>query len=461
MIRKLIHILKTNLIVWAKRLFTLGDDCADEEVVINGIKAGIDFKGAKLWVLILAIFVASLGLNTNSTAVIIGAMLISPLMGPIIGMGLGIGINDLVVFKKSLSNYLTATIFSVITATFYFLLTPLAEAQSELLARTSPTIYDVLIALCGGLAGIIALGSTSQRTGNVIPGVAIATALMPPLCTVGFSLATGNWLYAAGALFLYVINTVFISLATYVGCRFILNYKPVIEPDAKNQKRTNRIVFAIVSLIIIPAIMLTVRMIQESVFDLRARQFISHELNFPETQILAKEYSYKNRTIRVALLGKETDSLLIKDARQRLADYKLKNVHLEIKQKELGLDSRAVKEMITSQDMRVAKTAEMLDIQKNELLSREQELERYHQRERLAADLYREMQVLFPSVKGISMGLGTQIYTDSITRQQPATLVHVVLQSAMHKNDAQKMENWLKERSNFENLQVVFEVKKK
>ena len=461
MIRKLIHILRTNLIVWAKRLFTLGDDCADEEVVINGIKAGIDFKGAKLWVLILAIFVASLGLNTNSTAVIIGAMLISPLMGPIIGMGLGIGINDLVVFKKSLSNYLTATIFSVITATFYFLLTPLAEAQSELLARTSPTIYDVLIALCGGLAGIIALGSTSQRTGNVIPGVAIATALMPPLCTVGFSLATGNWLYAAGALFLYVINTVFISLATYVGCRFILNYKPVIEPDAKNQKRTNRIVFAIVSLIIIPAIMLTVRMIQESVFDQRARQFISHELNFPETQILAKEYSYKNRTIRVALLGKETDSLLIKDARQRLADYKLKNVHLEIKQKELGLDSRAVKEMITSQDMRVAKTAEMLDIQKNELLSREQELERYHQRERLAADLYREMQVLFPSVKGISMGLGTQIYTDSITRQQPATLVHVVLQAAMHKNDAQKMENWLKERSNFENLQVVFEVKKK
>lgn len=461
MIRQLVNILKEKLIVWGTRLFTLGDDCADEEVVINGIKAGIDFKGAKLWVLILAIFVASLGLNTNSTAVIIGAMLISPLMGPIIGMGLGIGINDLVVFKKSLSSYLTATIFSVITATLYFLLTPLAEAQSELLARTSPTIYDVLIALCGGLAGIIALGSTSQRTGNVIPGVAIATALMPPLCTVGFSLATGNWLYAAGALFLYVINTVFISLATYVGCRFILNYKLVIEPDAKNQKRTNRIVFAIVGLIIIPAIMLTVRMIQESVFDQRARQFISHELNFPETQILAKEYSYQNKTIRVALLGKETDSLLIKDARERLADYSLKNVKLEIVQKELGLDSRAVKEMITSQDMRVAKTAEMLNIQKNELLSKEQELTRYRQREELAPGLYRELQVLFPSVRGISMGLGTQIYTDSITRQQPATLVHVILQSALNKNEAKKLEDWLRERSNFENLQIFLEVKKK
>lgn len=146
---------------------------------------------------------ASLGLNTNSAAVIIGAMLISPIMGPIMGMGLGVGINDFELFKRSFRSFFTATVFSVLTATFYFLVTPIAEAQSELLARTAPTIYDVFIALCGGLAGIIALSSVSQRSGNVIPGVAIATALMPPICTTGFGIATGNWLYAAGAFYLY------------------------------------------------------------------------------------------------------------------------------------------------------------------------------------------------------------------------------------------------------------------
>ena len=183
------------------RIFHVGDDKAPEQETIARIKDSVDFKGAKLWILIFAIFVASLGLNTNSTAVIIGAMLISPIMGPIMGMGLGVGINDFELFKRSLKSFTIATIFSVLTATTYFLVTPLAEAQSELLARTAPTIYDVFIALCGGLAGIIATCSISQRNGNVIPGVAIATALMPPICTTGFGIATGNWIYAAGRIY--------------------------------------------------------------------------------------------------------------------------------------------------------------------------------------------------------------------------------------------------------------------
>lgn len=200
---------------WLRGMFSLGEDMAPEKETISAIEDGVEFKGAKLWILVLAIFVASLGLNTNSAAVIIGAMLISPLMGPIIGMGLGIGINDFMLFKRAAKNYLVATLFSVVTAALYFAITPIDEAQSELLARTSPTIYDVGIALSGGLAGIVALSSRSQRMGNVIPGVAIATALMPPLCTVGFGIATTNWLFALGALYLYLINTIFISLATF------------------------------------------------------------------------------------------------------------------------------------------------------------------------------------------------------------------------------------------------------
>ena len=186
---------RSYLNLFIRRLLSMKKDKAPQEETIASIKAGIDFRGANLWILIFAIFVASLGLNTNSAAVIIGAMLISPLMGPIVGMGLGVGIYDFELLKRAFRSFATATIFSVLTATFYFAITPINEAQSELLARTSPTIYDVLIALFGGLAGIVALCSTGQRGGNVIPGVAIATAIMPPLCTTGFGLATGNWLY--------------------------------------------------------------------------------------------------------------------------------------------------------------------------------------------------------------------------------------------------------------------------
>ena len=175
-----------------KAHFTVMQDMEDEKEIVAQITSGVSFRGANLWVLIFAIFIASLGLNVNSTAVIIGAMLISPLMGPIIGMGLAIGINDFQLLRRAAKNFAIATVISILTATVYFLITPLGEAQSELLARTSPTIYDVLIATFGGAAGILAL--CTKGKGNVIPGVAIATALMPPLCTAGFGLASGRLL---------------------------------------------------------------------------------------------------------------------------------------------------------------------------------------------------------------------------------------------------------------------------
>ena len=197
-----------------KSQFYVMQDMEDEKEIVEQITSGVSFKGANLWVLIFAIFIASLGLNVNSTAVIIGAMLISPLMGPIIGMGLATGINDFALLRRAAKNFGIATVISILTATIYFLITPLGEAQSELLARTSPTIYDVLIATFGGAAGILAL--CTKGKGNVIPGVAIATALMPPLCTAGYGLATGHFLYFLGAFYLFFINTVFISLSTYV-----------------------------------------------------------------------------------------------------------------------------------------------------------------------------------------------------------------------------------------------------
>ncbi|MEA4809859.1 TIGR00341 family protein, partial [Macellibacteroides fermentans] len=208
------RVFRSKLADFFVRNFDVRQDKEDELETIDTISKGIEFKGTNLWVLIFATFIASLGLNTNSTAVIIGAMLISPLMGPIMGFGVGLGISDFDMIKRSFRNFATATIFSVITSSFYFMISPISEAQSELLARTQPTVYDVLIAFFGGLAGIIA--SSTKSKGNVIPGVAIATALMPPLCTAGYGIATGNLYYFFGAFYLFFINTVFISVATYL-----------------------------------------------------------------------------------------------------------------------------------------------------------------------------------------------------------------------------------------------------
>ena len=211
---------------------------------MDSIRKGVEFKGANLWILIFAIFMASLGLNVNSTAVIIGAMLISPLMGPIMGVGLSVGLNDFELMKRSLKSFLITTAFSVTTATIFFsFLPPIAGSQSELLARTSPTIYDVFIALFGGLAGVVAL-STKEK-GNVIPGVAIATALMPPLCTAGYGLASGNLIYFLGAFYLYFINSVFISLATFLGVR-VMHFQRKEFVDKTREKTVRKYIVLIV-----------------------------------------------------------------------------------------------------------------------------------------------------------------------------------------------------------------------
>ena len=206
-----------------KDRFNLDEDKADEALIVESIRRDVQFKGTNLWTLIFAIFIASIGLNMNATAVIIGAMLISPLMGPIMGIGLGIAINDFELLQKGIKNIFIATIISVITSAIYFFLTPIHNANSELLARTNPSLWDVLIAFFGGLAGIVA-GTRKERS-NVIPGVAIATALMPPLCTAGFGLATGKWYFFLGALYLYFINSLLICLATLLIVKHLKFHK--------------------------------------------------------------------------------------------------------------------------------------------------------------------------------------------------------------------------------------------
>lgn len=292
--------------------FTLTPYLVSQSEAEASIREGVSFRGTNLVILIIAIFIASLGLNTNSTAVIIGAMLISPLMGPIIGIGLGVGIQDFDLLKRALRNLLMATLFSIITSTLFFLVSPVSEGHSELLARTSPTIYDVLIGFFGGAAGIVAIGSRSK--GNVIPGVAIATALMPPLCTVGYGLATFQMHYFFGALYLFLINSIFICLATFIGVK-LMKYHPAPVTNPERAKRVRRLVYVVAILTLLPSIYLTYNMLRESRFQINAQKFVTEQCVFPSTHVLTSSASWnrKSSQINITLIGSPLpqDSLML------------------------------------------------------------------------------------------------------------------------------------------------------
>lgn len=425
---------------------------AEERETVESIRNGVEFKGANLWILIFAIFIASLGLNVNSTAVIIGAMLISPLMGPIMGVGLSVGLNDFELMKRSLKSFLVATLFSVMTATLYFLFTPLDEVQSELLARTSPTIYDVFIALVGGLAGIVAL-STKEK-GNVIPGVAIATALMPPLCTAGFGLATGNWLYFLGAFYLYFINSVFISLATFIGVR-VMRFQRKQFVDKAREKLVKRYIVAIAVLTMCPAVYLTYGIVKETFYQSAANSFISTELQFPETQVLSREISFEKREIKVVLLGKEIPEDQLALVRSKMDCYKLHDTKLVVFQ---GMNQNG------TMDISNIRTLVMEDFYKNtesRLLAQREELDSLHSvlaafsgSGQVDARMGQEMKVLFPEVRTISLSKSLQLNVDS-ARTDTLTFAIVGCGKKLSHTENNKMEQWLKARIGTEKLQLI------
>lgn len=286
-----------------KEVFSLLPDKADEELIIQSIREDIEFKGVRIWILICAIFTASLGLNVNSTAVIIGAMLISPLMNPIVGLGLGLGIYDLALVKRSLRSLAIMVLISLTTATLYFMLSPLSQAQSELLARTQPTIYDVLIALVGGAAGIFA-NSAKINKGNILMGVAIATALMPPLCTAGYGISQGSLSYFLGAAYLFTINTIFIALSTLVVVR-LLRFAPVQRLSKAHDRKIHRWIVAIIIGVATPSIYSGVLLVRQSIKEDSINRFVRDKLNTRDLQAL--KYNLINNEgqeiLDVVLLG--------------------------------------------------------------------------------------------------------------------------------------------------------------
>lgn len=303
----------------------------DTSKTTEEIKKNIVFKGPSIWILICSVFIASIGLNVNSTAVVIGAMLISPLMAPIIGIGLSIGTNDFTLLTRSLKNFAIMVIVSLVTSYIYFNITPLSEVQSELFARTKPTLLDVLLAIFGGLAGIIA-GSRDEKN-NVVPGVAIATALMPPLCTAGYGLATGHLDFFYGAFYLFIINSVFICLATFVVVRYLkFPMAEFINPD--REKKVKMLIYGITLVIILPSGFTFYTVVKESVFKAKAETFISDVFNLPATKVMSKtiEYDGDKQIIEVFLIGEILQESTIEYYRSQLADFEIPDAKLVVHQ---------------------------------------------------------------------------------------------------------------------------------
>ncbi|MDP3394001.1 DUF389 domain-containing protein [Sediminibacterium sp.] len=397
--------------------------------VLDNVVRNTSFRGANLWILACAIVVASVGLNVNSTAVIIGAMLISPLMGPIVGAGFALGTYDFLLLKKSGKNLLIATVVSLIVSTLYFLISPFKDAQSELLARTSPNIYDVLIAFFGGLVGVIAI--TRAEKGNPIPGVAIATALMPPLCTAGYGLAMGNYAYFLGALYLYTINCFFIGIATFVIVKY-LNYPLVNHVNKIKQKQIRNTISMLIILLLVPSIYFAYQMIREKKFKARVDNFIKTEFTDKGQMVVHKKVAvFPTSKIELAFLTKQFSNNEVASLQNKLAQYKLPNTRLVILQDSIIANPSSVNEI-----------GYMLSVQK--------ELEKRSLNQEM---VFKEMAILFPEIVPVSMG-NHDYYLGTDSSKQVTVLLYQN-NSSLDTSNSAKLTAWLQQKLQKQHIELI------
>lgn len=425
--------------------FNLDEDKADELKIIEAISRDVNFRGTNLWTLIFAIFIASIGLNVNSTAVIIGAMLISPLMGPIMGIGLGIAINDFDLLKRGAKNLFIATFISVVASTLYFAVTPLHEASSELLARTNPSLWDVFIAFFGGLAGIVA--GTRKEKSNVIPGVAIATALMPPLCTAGYGIATGQWFYFIGAFYLFFINCLFICLATFLIVKH-LNFHKKEFASAELARRVSRSILIIVIATILPSIYLAYRIVQRSIFENAADKFVANEFNFSRTQVVTHTYIFdgKRQAIDLVLIGQPLSDVFLDTVKSKMQSYNLDNTELTIHQ---GSDA---KQRIDVSEIKASVLEEVFEV------------ERARDSAQLAIRSFEasyqfksELKALYPGLKEYTCAHLPSFRTDTSTTLDTITLFVGKFKPQLSSSEKKKLNIWLKARLRTDTVKCLFE----
>ena len=439
--------------------FSLDDERAQESEIIASIKKGVEFKGVNVWVLVFAIFIASIGLNVNSTAVIIGAMLISPLMGPIMGLGLSLGILDFELLKKAAKNLAIMVGISLTTSTIYFWLSPLSQAQSELLARTQPTIWDVFIALFGGLAGIIA-GSTKDK-GNAIPGVAIATALMPPLCTAGYGIATAQFFYTLGAFYLFTINAIFISVSTFVVVRF-MNFSPKTFVDKNKELQIRRYLYVIIFVTVVPSVYLAYDVVRQTVFEHNVSNFVQKEFVFDNTKVISFQVNHDGdqAVIEVYLIGEPIDKSREDDLKKDMANYKLGNASLVLRQgiqKGQDIDMGALRANLLEDFYK--KSDEVIKTKDEKIALLETELLRMKENrvdvKAISAEAYAQHPELLYFTVGKSL-------IQNFTAQKADTLYNALMavNKPLKNEDQQRMYNWLKARLKADSLVMSVQYEK-
>ncbi len=423
----------------------------DIDATQENIKKSIDFKGPNVWILAFAVIVASVGLNVNSTPVIIGAMLISPLMGPIMGTGLSIGINDSELLRRSLKNLSIMVGISLIASTAYFLVSPLALAEpTELLARTRPTIYDVFIAFFGGLAGIVE--SCRKDRGTVISGVAIATALMPPLCTAGFGLATGNLLYFGGALYLFTINSLFIALATFVMIRYLkFPYKQFADPI--KQRKVRRSISFFTLLIMIPSVYTAVIVIQENSFNQSVKRFVSTNRSSDTFYIIdyTVNHNKKPSTLELSIAGEKLNPIQKENLLNRLESYNIYPHQVKIKEsiffRDNQMDETMLKSFFERSDIEIAKRDNLISNLKSKIDSISSHSIPYQQ-------LSKELAAQNSNIISVSLAKGMEFDLNTSHLQDQIVII-IKTTNIIDNTKIETIKEWLKIRLSNENIIIL------
>ncbi len=424
----------------------LESDLDSYESIHDTIEKELVFKGTNLWILVFAILVASVGLNMNSTAVIIGAMLISPLMGPINGIGYSIATYDFPLFRQAIKNLSFAVVAGLLASTAYFTISPISTAHSELLARTSPTIYDVLIAFFGGMAGIVAI--TSTKKGNVIPGVAIATALMPPLCTAGYGLATAQLSFFFGAMYLFTINATFMALSALLISQVLkLPIRSTIGEAHK--KRINQMISVVLALVLIPSIFFGYRLVQKENFAERAGRYVNNISVVEGNYLLKHEVNAKTRTIQLTYGGASLSDQQKSEITARAEDFSLRNVTVEFRQgfsyADMALRNSEV-ETLKAEINRL----NMVIRERNTTLSNINVT-----RER-GSELLAELEVLYPRIEGLSYSQALN-YTKGSAKPDTLTMVTVTTRGrALSASEKEQISKWLATRLKTAATKVYF-----
>ena len=426
-----------------KDFFDLHGDIASTQEITKRINAGVRFRGTNLSVLMLAIFIASIGLNMNSTAVIIGAMLISPLMGAILGIGYGLARYDSAYIRSGAGNLFAQVLISVAASTLYFFLTPIDTPTSQLLARTSPTIWDVLIAVFGGLAGII--GITRKEGGNVIPGVAIATALMPPLCTAGYGIATGVAAYAVGALYLFFINSFFICLTAFIVLK-IIDIPSKIERNSVEFSRQKRYLMAFAVLVTLPSCFFAYQSVQKNLENEQAKIYI--EENFKAPPRLAISYTLDNekKTLTVFTIARISEDDFVELTEKLHQKKQLKPFHLEIFSSD---DSEEMEAMI---DQRLSETGKKVipSVQEQQTVTAlKSAREESEKKGAYILDWNREARIVFPQISRIAVGSvqAPAPAADKSAALSETQIAFIYLQSDMDEASRARLTEWISDKA--------------